>query len=179
MFATALSSYLSTAAEAGFQSRMLSLLNDEPRAFFRDAFNPGHFTGSGVVCNPARTKVLLMKHKYLGQWMQFGGHADGDSDMLAVGLREACEESGFSAPDFTPAGGIFDLDIQDIPANPKRNEPAHQHFDIRRLLVLDDARPLPPNPEGLELRWFLLSEAVMAANGDPGLLRLLGKLEGR
>jgi 8-oxo-dGTP pyrophosphatase MutT (NUDIX family) len=152
------------------------LLAHEPRAFWRDAFTPGHFTGSALVASPGRNKVLLMKHKFLGRWMQFGGHADGEQDLGKVALREAAEESGFPAECLTLSGGIFDIDIHPIPANPRKNEPAHEHFDVRYLLQLNDALPLPPNPEGLTLRWLTLSEAAAVTAGEEGLLRMLEKV---
>src|SRR5215468_7943373 len=140
-------------AEQRFKTRMCALLADEPRAFWRDAFVPGHFTGSALVTSRSRDKVLLMKHKFIGRWMQFGGHADGSPDLAKVALREAAEESGFPEARFAICGGIFDIDIHPIPANPGKNEPAHEHFDVRYLLELDATLPLPPNPEGLALRW--------------------------
>src|SRR5262245_62071320 len=89
------------AAEQRFKTRMLALLADEPRAFWRDVFSPGHFTGSALVTNHCRDKVLLMKHKFIGRWMQFGGHADGAPNLSQVALREASEESGFPEDRFT------------------------------------------------------------------------------
>ena len=40
---------------------------------------------------------MLTHHKKLGCWLQPGGHADGDSDVAAVSLREAEEESGLES----------------------------------------------------------------------------------
>jgi hypothetical protein len=82
------------AAEQQFKVRISALLTLEPRALWRDAFSPGHFTGSALVTSPGRDQVLLMRHKYIGRWMQFGGHADGEADLSKVALREASEESG-------------------------------------------------------------------------------------
>ena len=163
-------------AEERFKARMLALLADEPRAFWRDAFAPGHFTGSALVTSRRRDKVLLMQHKLIGRWMQFGGHADGVPDLARVALREASEESGFPESTFIPCGGILDIDIHAIPANPKRNEPPHEHFDVRYLLELDEAIPLPPNPERLILRWLPLCEAAQLVAGEQGPLRMLAKL---
>jgi 8-oxo-dGTP pyrophosphatase MutT (NUDIX family) len=163
-------------AEQRFKGRMLALLADEPRAFWRDAFAPGHFTGSALVTSHRRDKVLLMRHKLIGRWMQFGGHADGVCDLASVALREAAEESGVPEGSFTACGGILDIDIHAIPANPGRSEPPHEHFDVRYLLELDETVPLPPNPEGLLLRWLSLQEAVHLVAGEQGLLRMLAKL---
>jgi 8-oxo-dGTP pyrophosphatase MutT (NUDIX family) len=167
------------AAEQHFKARMLALLAEEPRAFWRDVFTPGHFTGSALVTSRRCDKVLLMKHKVLGRWMQLGGHADGELDLATVALREASEESGFSQDTFTQSGSVFDLDIHPIPANAGRNEPAHEHFDVRYLLRLDDTLPLPPNPEGLTLRWLPLNEAATLVAGEQSIVRMLAKLARR
>ena len=55
---------------------------------------PGHLTGSAWIVSPDRRRTLLTHHRKLGKWLQLGGHADGDADLLAVALREAREESG-------------------------------------------------------------------------------------
>lgn len=53
----------------------------------------GHITGSLFIVNPSRTKILLMFHKKLQMWIQFGGHADGKVDIRNVAVREFHEES--------------------------------------------------------------------------------------
>jgi 8-oxo-dGTP pyrophosphatase MutT (NUDIX family) len=147
--AAALSRYApSDPTEQAFKARMAALLAQEPRALWRDAFSPGHFTGSALATSRRRDKVLLMQHKVLRGWMQFGGHADGEPDLSEVALREAAEESGFPEHAFSLHRAIFEIDVHPIPTNPTRNEPAHEHFDVRYLLEIDDALPLPPNPEG-------------------------------
>lgn len=111
--------------------------------------------------------------------MQFGGHADGVHDLSKVALREASEESGIPEDAFMLSGGVFDIDIHSIPANPKKSEPPHEHFDVRYLLELDDDVPLPPNPEGLALRWLPLDEAAILVAGEHSLPRMLSKLASR
>lgn len=168
-------------AERKHVERMRDLLEHEPRCFWRDVFSPGHFTGSALVVNPARTKVLLMKHKYLDRWMQFGGHADGNGNLAEVAMMEACEESGLTEKDFRIVndGRIVDMDIHLIPANPKKNEPAHEHFDVRFLLETDDKVPLPLNPEGLTLEWVDFQEAAKRVGDDEAMMRLFDKASAR
>lgn len=62
-------------------------------AFQRENLD-GHLTASMFIVNPERTRVLLMFHKKLQRWQQFGGHCDGDTDVFAVAVREFHEESG-------------------------------------------------------------------------------------
>ena len=62
---------------------------------FDSSFPLGHLTASAWVLSPNAHKVLLTHHKKLDKWLQLGGHADGQTDMLQVALREVCEEVGF------------------------------------------------------------------------------------
>ena len=55
---------------------------------------PGHLTGSAWIVSPDRTRTLLTHHRKLDKWLQLGGHADGDGDLLAVARREATEAIG-------------------------------------------------------------------------------------
>lgn len=100
---------------------------------FKRSHESGHITGSAWLINPAGDKALLTLHHKLKRWMQTGGHADGEDDILKAALREAEEESGITG--ITPVNTeIFDIDIHLIPANPAKEEPPHYHYDIRYLL---------------------------------------------
>jgi 8-oxo-dGTP pyrophosphatase MutT (NUDIX family) len=113
-------------------ARMLHFLHTHADAFKRSC-QPGHFTGSAWLINPAGDKVLLTLHRKLQRWLQTGGHADGEPDTLRVALREAEEESGIRG--IKPVSPeIFDIDIHLIPENTTKGEPAHYHYDVRYLL---------------------------------------------
>jgi 8-oxo-dGTP pyrophosphatase MutT (NUDIX family) len=99
--------------------------------------------------------ALLLHHRKLNRWMQPGGHADGDLDLLAVALREAREESGLRSIE-PVSGEVFDVDIHEIP--PFKDIPAHYHFDVRFLLVADDSEVPSQNDESNEVKWIELSE---------------------
>lgn len=110
--------------------RILEFIRSTPDCFER-AHAAGHITGSAWLLNPAGNKVLMTLHRKLKRWLQPGGHADGQSETLAVALREAEEESGIRG--ILPVSeDIFDVDIHLIPARP--GEPEHFHYDIRYLL---------------------------------------------
>jgi 8-oxo-dGTP pyrophosphatase MutT (NUDIX family) len=103
--------------------------------------------------------------------MQLGGHSDGDSDTLAVALREAREESGLDGIR-SLSDEIFDLDIHEIPA--RRNEPAHLHYDIRFLLEADRRQPLTITEESKGLAWAALDE-IETFSREESILRLARK----
>ncbi len=158
------------AAEAVFRDRMIELLDGTPDCFQRTAF-PAHFTGSALVVNADGSRALLHHHRKLDRWLQFGGHCDGEEDILRVACREAGEESGL-ANLIVASARPFDLDIHEIPAH--GTEPVHEHFDIRYILIAPaDAIPVT-SAESKELRWFT-PEEMEALGLDDGLQRLVTK----
>ena len=163
-----------SAVEAGHRDRMLALLEGAPDCFLRSCF-PGHFTGSALVVSADGSRALLHHHKFLDRWLQFGGHCDGDEDVLRVALREATEESGIEGLIVT-SRRPFDLDIHAIPENPKRGEPPHEHFDVRFVLIAPEGAVPLVSDESHELRWFS-PEEMLALPIDAGLRRLVGKWE--
>ena len=61
-----------------------------------------HMTGSSMIFNRERDKVLMVYHNIYRSWSWTGGHADGEEDMLFVARKEAKErlkKAGANAPD--------------------------------------------------------------------------------
>ncbi len=83
------------AHEAEMTALTLAFVEGHPDCLLRSCA-PGHLTGSAWVVSPDRSQVLLTHHGKLDKWLQLGGHADGDGDLLAVAQREALEESGLA-----------------------------------------------------------------------------------
>ena len=69
------------------------LMKNKEKAFHNFHWEDGHVTASMLITNTERTKVLLMFHKKLQKWLQFGGHSDDSPDVLATAIREFHEES--------------------------------------------------------------------------------------
>jgi len=168
----ALSNYKTTYdEERDFAARFIELLK-HPDAYQRTHL-PGHITGSSWIVNNDGTKVLLVKHAALHKWLQPGGHADGDENVLRVAIREANEETGLT--DLTHAGGgIFDIDIHPIPARKDLSFPQHDHYDVRFLFQADEAEELRISDESTDLRWIDLS-ALEKFNNEKSVLRLRSK----
>jgi 8-oxo-dGTP pyrophosphatase MutT (NUDIX family) len=138
---------------------------------FERSLRAGHITGSAWIVDSAREHVLLTHHRFLDKWLQLGGHADGESDVLQVALREAREESGIDG--IRPVNdSIFDVDVHEIPA--RGTEPAHYHYDVRFLLEADRSRPLLLTSESKALAWVRLSE-VTKLTGERSVLRMVEK----
>ncbi len=157
--------------EVGFKSQILELIRTEPDCFHRRLLT-GHITGSALIVDPDRTQALLLYHAKLLKWLQPGGHADGNPDVLQVAIREAEEETGltgFRPIQVTP----FDLDVHPIPA--RGAEPAHFHYDIRYLLEAEPDWKLNPNSESKALKWIPLSE-ISRYNTELSVTRMVDKL---
>ncbi len=131
----------------------------------------GHITGAAWILSLERTHVLLTHHRKLNKWLQLGGHADGDPDVLRVAIREAQEESGIS--EFVPLSeDIFDIDVHEIP--PHKNDPRHLHYDIRFLLAADMQIPLKITNESHDIQWIPINRVAEYTN-ESSILRMVRK----
>ena len=154
-------------------ARLKNFVARETRCFERDCWVDGHVTGSAWVMDPPQRHVLLTHHKKLDMWVQLGGHADGDSDIARVALREAEEESGLGV-EFVDAE-IFDIDIHEIPA--RKQDPAHYHYDIRFAFVANSLN-FSVSDESHALSWIPL-EDLPAFVQEESMLRMLEKWSAR
>jgi len=115
----------------------------------------GHITGSAWLLNRAGTHVLLTHHRKLDIWVQLGGHADGDSNPLAVAMREAREESGIGGISAI-SDRLFDIDIHLIPQ--RKSEPEHYHYDARFLLQTTTSDAYIVSDESHALEWVDITQ---------------------
>lgn len=132
----------------------------------------GHMTGSAWVVDQVREQALLTHHRKLNRWMQVGGHADGETDLLAVAMREAREESGLvtlRAVSEMP----FDIDIHEIPE--RGTEPRHFHYDVRFLLEAAPGEDLVVSEESHALAWIPLGELAARTDLDESMRRMVRK----
>jgi 8-oxo-dGTP pyrophosphatase MutT (NUDIX family) len=151
--------------------KTISLLEREPDCFLRSCAE-GHVTASAWVVSPDFQKVLLMHHRKLDKWLQPGGHADGDTNLAGVALREAHEESGLTSLRLLRTD-IFDVDMHPIPARGAEKE--HFHYDVRYLLSANPQEPLAPNGESKGFAWILLQEVEAITAANPSILRMVNK----
>ena len=136
-------------AECVSRRRIVDFVKRHSDCFDR-SLSVGHITGSAWLLDPTGERALLTFHRKLGMWLQLGGHADGNPNVLEVALREAREESGLEAiVPVTPE--IFDVDVHPIPAY--GGEPAHDHYDVRFLLQASDSDRLVVSDESIALNW--------------------------
>jgi 8-oxo-dGTP pyrophosphatase MutT (NUDIX family) len=136
--------------------RARSLLAGGRDPWSRDT--PLHLTASALIVDPETSRVLLRWHQRQRRWLQVGGHGDpGESDPLAIALREAREETGL--PDLVawPDARLRHVVICDVA--PGKGEPAHQHADLRYLMATSAPQAIRPESSDAPLRWLTLAEA--------------------
>ncbi len=159
-----------TPEEAHTADRFTSFIESNPDCFQR-SLAIGHITGSAWIVNRDSSLILLTHHRKLDRWLQLGGHADGDPDVVAVALREAREESGLDSFEVLGAG-IFDIDIHSIPA--RADTPEHLHYDIRYLLRANCEGDYTVSEESHDLRW-VHPDQLPQLTSEPSMLRMLHK----
>jgi 8-oxo-dGTP pyrophosphatase MutT (NUDIX family) len=154
------------------RDRMLDLLETVEDPFSRKHFLPGHFTASAFILSPDRQSLLLIHHSKLRRWLQPGGHVEPeDADIIAAARREIVEEVGMAAPPLA-VEGIFDVDIHPIPA--RKDEPLHEHFDVRFLFHAADVNATAGS-DASACRWVPLDEVTVELT-DESVMRALTKI---
>ena len=166
--------------EARDQTQMLRFLAENDDAFLRTNLT-AHMTASGWVVNPARDRVLLVYHKLYDSWAWTGGHADGETDLLAVALRECREETGVEH--VRPVTEeIYSLEILTVDGHEKRGQyvPSHLHMNLTYLLEADEYDVLHVcEAENSGVRWFTLDGALRASTEPWFVERIYKKLNER
>ena len=140
---------------------MIKLLEKESDIFTREN-EVAHFTASSWLVNKEHTKVLMIYHNIYHSWSWTGGHADGETELLAVAMREAMEETGVKT--ITPVSkDLFSIEILTVDGHIKRGKyvPSHLHLNVTYLLEADEAEVLHiKQDENSGVAWFTLEEAL-------------------
>ena len=130
-----------------------------------------HFSASAWVVNHDRSRVLMVWHNIYKSWSWTGGHADGESDLAAVALREVREETGVeNAVLVSPQ--LLSLESITVDGHVKRGEylHSHLHLNLTYLIEADDREPLRVKPdENSGVRWFT-PEAALEACTEPWMI---------
>ncbi|HWL13520.1 MAG TPA: NUDIX hydrolase [Ureibacillus sp.] len=124
-----------------------------------------HFTASAWLVNQDHTKVLMAYHNIYNSWSWVGGHADGETDLLAVALKEAKEETGLT--NVAPVSEeIYSIEILGVPAHEKKGKhvATHVHLNVTYLLEAseDELTRIKPD-ENSDIGWFALERSIEAS----------------
>ena len=129
--------------------RYLDFVSSNTNCFER-TLGTGHVTGSALILDTSRCRVLLTHHRKLNKWLQPGGHADGDSDVMNVAMREAIEETGLAEIKLM-TDQLLDVDIHLIPSSGRETQ--HLHYDCRLLLCSVGSDSYVVSEESNDLAW--------------------------
>ena len=136
---------------------------------------PLHVTASALIVHPQSGRVLLRWHQRQQAWLQVGGHGDpGESDPLAIAVREAAEETGLVDLVPWPDAQLQHLVIVDVPAG--KAEPAHEHADLRYFMATQTPETVRAENEDAQLRWLSLAEA-REVTSEANLLETMTRVE--
>ena len=107
-----------------------------------------HITSSGFIMNEALDKVLMVHHNIRNTWAWTGGHADGDTELLHVAIKEAKEETGINNVTALTKN-IVSIDILPVYGHMKKDKyvNAHLHLSIAYILIASEAETLIVNDE--------------------------------
>lgn len=161
---------------------ILECLENNEKVFTRDSV-AAHMTVSAWVVNKSRDKVLMAYHNIYDSWAWLGGHADGESDLLKVAVKEAMEESGVK--NISPVSeDIYSVEVLTVDGHIKRGEyvSSHLHLNVTYLLEADEDEVLTVKPdENSGIAWLTFDE-VMEKSSEPWFCeniysKLIKKLE--
>jgi 8-oxo-dGTP pyrophosphatase MutT (NUDIX family) len=136
---------------------------------------PLHVTVSAMVVHPPSGQVLLRWHAREQAWLHVGGHADpGETDPLAIALREGREETGLD--DLVPWPDAAIVHVVVVPVTATEREAAHEHADVRFVLATDRPEQARPEKPGAELRWMSIADSFTATS-EANLRETLARVE--
>jgi 8-oxo-dGTP pyrophosphatase MutT (NUDIX family) len=163
LLARAVERYVAEVADKADDLALLRARLAAGDALDRRTTHPGHVTTSAIVVDATGRSVLLVHHRATGRWLQPGGHWEPAPSLAASAGREAREETGLRdlrLHPWHPDDGLpIDIDTHAIPANPRRGEPDHVHFDIRFAFLASGGEPLAAQEaEVMGVAWRPLAE---------------------
>ncbi len=150
----------STERETSDKALILHCIETFPDVLTRN--NPiCHFTSSCWIVNPKRTKALILFHNIEQAWMWPGGHADGESNLLSVALREAKEETNL--PVHPISKEIFSMEVFAVPPHIRKGKFVSSHLHLNCSFLLEaseeDSYRIKPD-ENSSIRWMTFGEIM-------------------
>ncbi len=125
------------------------------------------FTTSAFILHPSAQKLLFVKHKKLGVWIQPGGHIELDENPVTALYREILEETGLAKTDFElveiaehphPKKGNHTVLPVPFYVNEHTNSGTHRHVDLTYLARAKTAR-VTETPDGADaIAWLSLKD---------------------
>ena len=156
---------------------ILGWIRDNENGFSRKN-TVAHITASAWVVNKDRSKVLMVYHNIYNSWSWLGGHADGETDLLSVAIREVKEEAGIS--NVRPVSEeIFSLESLTVDGHVKKGRyvSSHLHLNVTYLLEADSEEQVSVKAdENSGVAWFTPEEALKKSTEPWFVERVYAKL---
>ena len=161
---------------------ILHALDTDPLCFERTA--QAHMACSIWVVDPSMPQTLLVYHNIYDSWSWIGGHADGETDLEAVALRELQEETGVEHARIVACGpgDIYSLEVLTVDGHEKRGAyvSSHLHLNVTYLAVADPNEPIRIKPdENSGVRWVPVEDAIRLSTEPWIRERIYRKLIGK
>lgn len=131
------------------------------------------YTASALIIRDK--KILFMNHEKLGQWIQPGGHIEGEETPSEAAKREVREETGFNI-EFIEGEqpGSFSGE-EDLPrpfnVNIHSIREEHFHCDFMYLAHIDSEQEATHSHEHSGLKWFSRKELKSGEHDMPDNVR--------
>ena len=119
-----------------------------------------HFTSAAFVVNKEYDKLLMVHHNLYNSWSWPGGHADGNSDLLQVAMKEVKEETGVTNLELVELEPIS-IDILTTSGHIKNNKyiSGHLHLNVSFLLKADEKEMIRIKAdENSQVKWISIYE---------------------
>ena len=156
---------------------ILNWIENNENAFLRENA-VAHITASAWVVNKDRSKVLMVYHNIYNSWSWLGGHADGETDLLSVAIREVKEEAGIS--NVRPVSDeIFSLESLTVDGHVKKGKyvSSHLHLNVTYLLEADSEESVSiKEDENSGVAWLSPEEALKKSTEPWFVEHVYGKL---
>ncbi len=146
---------------------ILGWIRNNENAFSREN-TVAHITASAWVVNKDRSKVLMVYHNIYNSWSWLGGHADGETDLLSVAIREVKEEAGIS--NVRPVSEeIFSLESLTVDGHVKKGNyvSSHLHLNITYLLEADSEEQVSVKADENSGVMWISPEDALENSTDP------------
>lgn len=141
-----------------------------------------HMTGSSMIFNRERDKVLMIYHNIYRSWSWTGGHADGEEDMLLVAEKEAKEETGVETLRIlgkkAEDGFLSAVDVLPVWGHVKRGRyiTSHLHLNLSYLFEAEEKEILHiKEDENSQVAWLPVSE-IKTKVTEPDMIPVYEKL---
>ncbi len=151
--------------EAADKDTILSYIETFPDTILTRENRFAHMTGSSMIFNKQRDKVLMVYHNIYRSWSWTGGHADGEKNLLFVAKKEAGEETGVKTLQVfgENTGGSFlaAVDVLPVWGHVKRGKyvSSHLHLNFSYLLEADEEEILQIKAdENSQVAWLPIAE---------------------